>query len=86
MGILYEVSAEARGVSHLHLRLRQGDQLLEIEGGAEQRLAGETADVLAAAGGVVGELADEAELNINALLEQTRAGASPVSQQPRLRR
>jgi hypothetical protein len=82
MGIFHEVAAETRGVGHLHLRLWQGDQLLEIEGGAEQRLAGEATDRLAAAGGVVGELADEAELNINALFVETRAGTSPVSQQP----
>ena len=84
-GHRHEVAAEVRRGSHLHLRL--GSVIsFSRSSGAEQRLAGEAADRLAAAGGVVGELAGEAELQIHALFVDpcVRLPSFPAAMAPKV--
>ena len=85
-GILHEVSAAALGVGDLQDRLRQGDQLLEVEGGADRDLLGVGREMLQAAGRVVAELTDPGQLDVDALAVEIAAQAAPVAQQPRLGR
>ena len=85
-GIVDQVPAGALGIGYLQQRVRQGDQLLEIQGRADGNLVGIGGKVLGATDGVVAHLADIGDLEVDALLVEVCPEPAPVAEQPRLRR